>query len=88
MTKKETLKLQNKGEKIFDKFCKSFLDFTFATPKTSTLELFALLEQKKEYELLIRELMKEFLSNLDNETDLFVKNGKLYKKLIYIKNLK
>lgn len=73
----KTEKIWNDGEVIYDKFCSNFGIEKVATPRTNTLELFYLLRQKGETELLIREMMSEFMSNLTEEK-VVVKDKKLY----------
>lgn len=75
----KTEKLWQKGEKIYDSFCGMFSGFAVATPRTSRLELFVLLKEKKMNELLLRALMEEFISNLD-DMEVFAEKGKLYEK--------
>ena len=69
-------KMWNEGEKIYDNFASQF-GFKFSTPRTNTLELISILNQKKEKELLLREMMNEYISNLSDE-QIVVKNKKLY----------
>lgn len=54
------------GEKIYDNFCKEYGDISVVTPRTTTLKIFYLLSKKGYYDLLIREMMKEFLTNIDD----------------------
>jgi len=82
MKKKTTKQLCEQGEELYNSFCGMFKGFKISTPRTNTLELFALLDKKKEYEILLREMMYEFMSNLE-ETVVFVEEGKLYKKVSY-----
>lgn len=72
----------NKGEKIYDSFCGMFKGFKVTTPRTQTLELFDLLKKRNQNELLLREMMSEFLGNLD-DSSVFAEKGKLYKNIIY-----
>jgi hypothetical protein len=72
----------NKGENLYDSFCGMFKGFKVTTPRTSTLELFALLKDRNENELLLREMMKEFVSNID-DVSVFAEKGKLYKNVVY-----
>jgi len=78
----KTEKTWDKGEKIYDAFCGMFKGFKVLTPRTTTLALFALLEERKENELLLREMMKEFAENLD-DSSVFAEKGKLYKNVVY-----
>ena len=72
----KTEKIWNSGEEIYHKFCNNF-PMSVMTPKTTTLEMFHLLHQKGETELLLREMMSEFMRNLSDEK-VIVKNNKLY----------
>jgi len=72
-------KIWNKGEKLYDAFCSKFPPIARANPTTFTLELFALLKEQNEDELLLREMMKEYLCNFE-DTDVFVDKGTLYYK--------
>lgn len=72
----KTEKIWNSGEEIYHKFCNNF-PMSVTTPKTTTLEMFHLLHQKGETELLLREMMSEFMKNLSDEK-VIVKNNKLY----------
>ena len=74
-----------KGEKIYEEFAKCFGVKKLSMPRTDTLELFALLEQKGEHALLLREMMKEFISNID-DVEIIVRKGKLFRKT-YIEEL-
>ncbi|OGY41924.1 MAG: hypothetical protein A2Y67_03840 [Candidatus Buchananbacteria bacterium RBG_13_39_9] len=58
----------DKGEKLYDSFCGMFKGFKVFTPRTNSLKLFALLHEKKENELLLRVMMEEFISNLDDSS--------------------
>ena len=82
----KTEKLWEKGERIYDWFCAMFEISAVPTPHTKILELFAVLKEKNQNELLLREMMKEFMSNL-NDTEVFVEKGKLYQKAVYREKL-
>jgi len=75
-------KNRNRGQEIYDLFCGMFKGFKVMTPRTNTLELFALLHEKKENELLLKVMMEEFMSNLD-DSSVFAEKGKLYKNVVY-----
>ena len=75
MTTRE--KMWEKGEKLYNAFCNKFPSIPLTTPRTQTLELFVLLSDCKESNLLIREMMKEYLSNID-DIELLVERGRLY----------
>jgi len=70
-----------KGEKLYNSFCKNYAFVRVSTPTTRTLETLALLDEKKEIELLVREMMKEFISNI-NDIEIYPDNGILYFKSI------
>ena len=72
----KTEKMWNNGERIYDNFASQF-GFKFSMPCTNTLELIAILSQKKEGELLLRVMMNEYISNLSDE-QIVVKGKKLY----------
>lgn len=74
----------DEGEKIYDSFCGMFKGFKVTTPRTQTLELFALLKKRNQNELLLREMMSEFLGNLD-DSSVFAEKGKLYKNITHRK---
>ena len=78
MMKKLTVieKIWNKGEKIYDDFASKF-GIKYSTPRTNTLELFFVLKDKGEEELLLREMMTEFLTNLSDE-EVVIENHRLY----------
>ena len=78
----KTEKEWDKGEKLYDSFCGMFKGFKVTMPKTNTLELIALLHEKKENELLLRVMMEEFTSNLD-DCPVFAEKRKLYKNVVY-----
>ncbi|MDZ4228259.1 MAG: hypothetical protein U1E54_03360 [Candidatus Levybacteria bacterium] len=84
LTKKE--QIWNNGKRIYEWFCAMFEISAVPTPHTKTLELFAVLKKKNQYQLLIREMMKEFISNL-NDTEVFVEKGKLYQNAVYREKL-
>jgi len=64
------------GRILYDEFAKKIAPSTLiCNPKTQTLELFAILKEKKLQELLIAEMCKEFASNF--QADLIVDNGVL-----------
>ena len=81
--KKTTTEKWDKGEKIYDEFCAGFGHICqVSTPRTNTLELFALLKEKNENLILLMEMMKEFIANFD-DSNVFVEKGKLYKNVVY-----
>ena len=82
----KTEKLWEKGERIYNWFCAMFEVSAVPTPHTKTLELFAVLKKKNQYQLLIREMMKEYISNLQ-DTEVFVEKGKLYQNAVYREKL-
>jgi len=55
------------GEKLYNKFCSLFKDIPTMTPRTFTLQMFARLNERKLFQLLLREMMKEYMQNLDDE---------------------
>lgn len=69
-------KMWNRGRKIYDNFASGF-GLIYVTPRTNALEMFSLLKDKKEEELLLREMMLEFLSNLSEE-EIINKDGNLF----------
>jgi len=69
-------KIWDKGKKLYDNFASQF-GLIYATPRTNTLEMFVYLREKKEKELLLREMMSEFLINLSDEK-IVVKDHKVY----------
>ena len=73
----ESIKKISRGEYIYNDFCKRVSEEMVSTPSTFTLEMFTILEEKKEYQLLIRELMKEYIKNLPSD-EIRLKNGKVY----------
>lgn len=77
-------KLQIKGERLYDAFLErafntSRFQIKIQTPRTQTLELFALLEKKDKYRL-VGAMCVEAANNLQNE-NIYVKNGKLFEKI-------
>jgi hypothetical protein len=72
-----------KGERTYDSFCGMFKGFRVSTPRTTTLELFALLKERGENEILLRVMMEEFISNL-NDVKVFAEKGKLFIKYEYV----
>ena len=68
-----------KGHEIYNKFCSNF-SMKVATPSTKTLELFYHLKEKGEVEFLLREMMKEFLTNLEDD-EVVVEDGFLFRKV-------
>lgn len=78
----KTEQLWNKGEKVYESFCGMFKGIKVSTPRTNTLETIALLHKKKENELLLRVMMQEFITNLDDKS-VFSEKGKLYSNAVY-----
>jgi hypothetical protein len=66
MKTKEEENIAN-GEKIYDNFCKNFGASEIMTPRISTLIIFSELKRLGESELLLREMMKEFITNLTDK---------------------
>ncbi len=78
-----TEKRWDKGEKIYDTFCAGFGHIcSVNTPKTHTLELFALLKEKNENLILLLEMMNEFITNF-NDIRVFAEKGKLYRNVVH-----
>ena len=55
------------GEKLYNKFCGLFKDIPTMTPNTFTCQMFARLNERGLFQLLLREMMKEYMQNLDDE---------------------
>lgn len=71
------------GGKLYDDFVEKLAD-TFphlsahvSNPRTNTCELFALLEKKGMADILMIQMLKEYMSDL-NDVKLSVEKGKLY----------
>lgn len=78
--KGETIdELQARGMAIYDSFCERQILIKRMTPRTYTLELFARLSSLNKNRLLYREMMQEFMQNLD-DTKIFMVGGKLYEE--------
>lgn len=80
---KKQSKLLDKGEKLYDDFLKKTfgrnrMKITVSTPRTNTLELFAVLDEQRESELLIGAMCLELADAICPES-LFAENGKLFK---------
>lgn len=75
MKEEEYIKIA--GE-IYDNFCKNYADIKVATPRTTTLKIFYLLQNRGHYDLLVREMMKEFLTNID-DCEVVVDNYNIFK---------
>ncbi len=55
------------GDKLYNKFCGLFKDIPTMIPSTFTLKMFARLNERQLFQLLLREMMKEYMKNLDDE---------------------
>ena len=79
-------KLQNKGEQLYDNFLNAIFnneergDIIIPTPRTRTLELFALLDKNKEKGFLIGAMCAEVAEGL-NDDGIFVEDGKLFERI-------
>ena len=86
-------KLQNKGEQLYDNFLNAIFNnkergleefkskyVIIPTPRTRTLELFALLDKNKEKGLLIGAMCSEVAKGL-NDDGIFVEDGKLFERI-------
>lgn len=67
---------QNKGLETYDRFATQF-GYPYQTPVDQTLELFALLDEKGLGDILLFEMMQEYLTNY-NSFKLRVRNRKIY----------
>jgi len=63
-TQKKIEKVWNEGEKLYEEFCSLFPNVAVCTPRTNTLEVFVELKRRGLNNLLLKEFMNEFLSNL------------------------
>lgn len=68
-------KEMNIGEKLYKNFCKEYADIPVITPRITTLKIFYLLSKTGHYDLLVREMMKEFLSNIEDSEIVLDKNS-------------
>ena len=66
------------GEKLYNKFCSLFKDIPTMTPSTFTCQMFARLNERKLFQLLLREMMKEYMQNLDDE-EIVMNKKNIYK---------
>ena len=69
-----------RGEELYDEFVKKLLPFMrVCTPRTNSLETFAVLEEKKRIAELVAAMCLELSSEF--ETGFYIENGELYKKV-------
>lgn len=84
--KEEEIKiLWDKGEKLYDSFLEKLLnkprsDIQVSNPRTSTLELFALLDKKNNKLPLICAMCSE-LANDQNDENVFALDGELFENI-------
>jgi len=74
--------LEEQGEEIFNNFRNTIfkeIDVSISTPRTNTLKLFALLNNKEQDTLLVGALCDEIAEQL-HEPNIFVKDDDLFQK--------
>lgn len=84
--------LLDTGERLYDAFLKKVfrqkdrLKIPVPNPRTNTLELFAVLSQRKEQEWLIGAMCAEIASSCENG-EIFAQKGRLFRRITQIKEV-